>query len=69
MTDLKTQISSLVFPIDINQEKVNVWVEEMQAWRKETKASKEATEAYMERKEPAPVEMANVVVHPGVPNM
>jgi hypothetical protein len=35
----------------------------MNAWRKETTACREMTEASLERKEPTPVEMANVVAH------
>jgi hypothetical protein len=68
MADMKTYTVCLTSRTDVNQEKADVWLEEMKAWQKETSACQEATEAYLERKEPTPVEMANVPTHAEVPN-
>jgi hypothetical protein len=54
---------------------MDAWLEEIKAWHKGMMACQEAmeaclekTEVYLERKEPTSVEVANVAVHPKVPN-
>jgi hypothetical protein len=46
---------------------MDAWLVEMKASRKETTACQEATDSCLERKEPTPVEMARVAIHPQVP--
>jgi hypothetical protein len=65
---LVAMLEQIIANRDIHQEKIEAnmiaWREVNKAYREETGACLEKMETYLERKEPIPVEMAKVALHP-----